>query len=106
MDSESANFSFTNGALPKIQTNGDASTKNKPANGICHDDSVPPVKAQTIHELHSLQKKRSAPTTPVKDGAAGGAAFATISEEERQKLQLQSIRCSTSLFLPFFFNFR
>ncbi|KAG6476733.1 hypothetical protein ZIOFF_065980 [Zingiber officinale] len=34
-----------------------------------------------------------APTTPIKDGAQqGNAAFATISEEERQKLQLQSIR--------------
>ncbi|KAG6511080.1 hypothetical protein ZIOFF_029133 [Zingiber officinale] len=65
----------------------------KPENGICHDDSAPLVKAKTIDELHSLQKKRSAPTTPIKDGAQqGNAAFATISEEERQKLQLQSIR--------------
>ncbi|KAJ1689104.1 hypothetical protein LUZ63_013259 [Rhynchospora breviuscula] len=91
MASDNGNFSFDNGVLPKIQTNA-AGTK-KPANGICHDDSVPPVKAQTIHELHSLQRKRSAPTTPVKEGA-GGAVFATISEEERQKLQLQSISAS------------
>ncbi|KAG6495549.1 hypothetical protein ZIOFF_043375 [Zingiber officinale] len=64
----------------------------KSENGICHDDSAPPVKAKTIDELHSLQKKRSAPTTPIKDGAQqGNAAFATISEEERQKLLLQSI---------------
>ncbi|KAG6492254.1 hypothetical protein ZIOFF_047206 [Zingiber officinale] len=62
----------------KIQTH----EREKPENGICHDDSVPPVKAKTIDELHSLQKKRSVPAT----------AFATISEEERQKLQLQSIR--------------
>ncbi|KAG6503213.1 hypothetical protein ZIOFF_035524 [Zingiber officinale] len=72
--------------MPKIQTHG----REKPENGICHDDSAPPVKAKTIDELHSLQKKRSAPTTPIKDGAQqGNAAFATISEEERQKLQLQ-----------------
>jgi phosphoenolpyruvate carboxykinase (ATP) len=109
MESENMNFSFTNGVLPKIHTNGDASMKKKPANGICHDDSVPPVKAQTIHELHSLQRKRSAPTTPVKDGASGGATFATISEEERQQLQLQSIRycisLSLSLSLSVFFFF-
>ncbi|XP_042410155.1 phosphoenolpyruvate carboxykinase (ATP)-like [Zingiber officinale] len=78
---------FSNG-LPKIQTQG----REKPENGICHDDSASPVKAKTIDELHSLQKKRSAPTTPIKDGAQqGNVAFATISEEERQKLQ--SIRC-------------
>ncbi|XP_042472276.1 phosphoenolpyruvate carboxykinase (ATP) 1-like [Zingiber officinale] len=39
-----------------------------------------------------MQKKRSPPTTPIKDGAQqGNTAFTTISEEERQKLQLQSI---------------
>lgn len=79
-------FSFTNGVvarngLAKIQT-------QKKENGVCHDDSAAPVKAQTIDELHSLQKKKSAPTTPIK-GTQG--AF-TISDEERQKQQLQSIR--------------
>ncbi|KAG6512793.1 hypothetical protein ZIOFF_030922 [Zingiber officinale] len=84
---KAAAAAFSNG-LPKIQTHG----REKSENGICHDDSGPPVKAKTIDELHSLQKKRSAPTTPIKDGAQqGNAAFATISEEERQKLQLQSI---------------
>lgn len=57
--------------------------------GICHDMSASTVKAQTIDELHSLQRKKSAPTTPNK-GIQG--SFATISEEERQKQQLQSIR--------------
>lgn len=72
--------------LPRIQV---ATHKN----GICHDDSGKPVRAQTIDELHSLQKKRSAPTTPV-DGVVseGGALFAQLSEEERHRLQLQSIR--------------
>ncbi|KAK9110807.1 hypothetical protein Sjap_018867 [Stephania japonica] len=92
-------FSFANGpgavassgrnGLPKIQT----SSAQKRHNGICHDDSSAPVKAQTIDELHSLQKKRSAPTTPIKDGAEPGT-FATVTEEERQKLQLQSISAS------------
>lgn len=66
--------------LAKIQTR---------QNGICHDDSSAPVKAQTIDELHSLQKKKSAPTTPL-NGIEG--AFSFLSEEERQKQQLQSIR--------------
>jgi phosphoenolpyruvate carboxykinase (ATP) len=51
--------------------------------------SAPTVKAQTIDELHSLQKKKSAPTTPIKGFQS---TFAALSEEERQKQQLQSIR--------------
>ncbi|XP_029127528.1 phosphoenolpyruvate carboxykinase (ATP) [Cajanus cajan] len=77
------NGSATKG-LAKIQT-------HKKHNGICHDDSGPTVKAQTIDELHSLQKKKSAPTTPV---TASQAPFATLSEEERHKQQLQSISAS------------
>ena len=78
-------FSFGNvnaaarNGLTKIQT-------HKKQNEVCHDDSGPTVKAQTIDELHSLQRKRSAPTTPIK-GAQG-----VFAEEERQKQQLQSIR--------------
>ncbi|XP_077215669.1 phosphoenolpyruvate carboxykinase (ATP) 1-like [Tasmannia lanceolata] len=88
---ESGEFSFPKGnmgrnGLAKIQTN------NKKQNGICHDDSTPPVKANTIDELHSLQKKRSAPTTPIK--GAHGAFGPQLSEEERQKQQLQSISAS------------
>jgi len=75
------NGTTTNG-LAKIQT-------QKKHNEICHDDSGPTVKAQTIHELHSLQKKRSAPTTPV---TGSQTPFATISEEDRHRQQLQSIR--------------
>ncbi|WP_198359701.1 hypothetical protein, partial [Streptomyces fildesensis] len=75
-------FSFANGViarngLAKIQTQ-----KQNGQNGICHDDSAPTVNVQTIDELHSLQRKKSAPTTPVK-GTEG--AFATVSEEERQQ---------------------
>ena len=68
--------------LARIQT-------EKTRDEICHDDSGKTVKAQTIDELHSLQKKRSAPTTPL-DGVQG--AFAILPEEERQRQQLQSIR--------------
>lgn len=78
-------FSFPKGpAMPKITTGA------KRGSEICHDDSGPTVKATTIDELHSLQKKRSAPTTPINQ--SGAAAFAAVSEEERQKIQLQSIR--------------
>ncbi|XP_039138952.1 LOW QUALITY PROTEIN: phosphoenolpyruvate carboxykinase (ATP) 1-like [Dioscorea cayenensis subsp. rotundata] len=93
---DNGEFSFTNKAagvnlvdrsrLPRIHTH-----VNK--NGICHDDSAQPVKAQTIDELHSLQKKKSAPTTPIKD-SSNASTFSVISEEERQKLQLQSISAS------------
>lgn len=82
-------FSFGNGparnGLTKIST-------HKKGNGICHDDSTPPVKAQTIDELHSLQRKRSAPTTPIKSATSPGGFASAVSEEERQKQQLQSIR--------------
>ncbi|GFY85926.1 phosphoenolpyruvate carboxykinase 1 [Actinidia rufa] len=92
---ENGEFSFaangsTNGGkgrngLAKIQTH------KKKGDEICHDDSAAPVKAQTIDELHSLQRKKSAPTTPIK-GMQGG--FAAVSEEERQNQQLQSISAS------------
>ena len=70
--------------LPKIQT-------DKSHDEICHDDSAPTVKAQTIDELHSLQMKKSAPSTPTPDKTQD-VAFAPPSGQERQKQQLQSIR--------------
>ncbi|KAL2471516.1 Phosphoenolpyruvate carboxykinase [ATP] [Abeliophyllum distichum] len=73
--------------LPNIQTQ-----KKMGEGEICHDDSATPITAQTLDELHSLQKKKSAPTTPIKAGA--GSFAATISEEERHKQQLQSISAS------------
>ena len=63
----------------------------KHENGICHDDSSAPVRAQNIDELHSMQRKRSAPTTPIKDTSASPFAVA-VSDEDRRKQQLQSIR--------------
>ncbi|KAE8706323.1 Phosphoenolpyruvate carboxykinase [Hibiscus syriacus] len=61
------------------------------AKGIPHDvDGT--VKAQTLDELHSLQRKRSAPTTPLQGSKA--TAFSNLSEDERQRLQLQSISAS------------
>ncbi|VFQ62275.1 unnamed protein product [Cuscuta campestris] len=86
-------FSFAAGGkgrngLAKIQTQ---KTRNK-EDGMCHDDSAPPVKAKTVEELHSLQKKKSAPTTPLT--AANTPFSAALSEEERHKLQLHSISAS------------
>ncbi|CAA6657843.1 unnamed protein product [Spirodela intermedia] len=52
---------LTRKSLPMIQTHP------KGENGICHDDSAAPVKAHTLDELHSLQKKRSTPTTPSRE---------------------------------------
>lgn len=77
--------------LARIQTTGMKQSE------ICHDDSSPVVKAQTIGELHSLQKKKSAPNTPNK-AAVGpdSTAFAAlqVSQRDRQKQQLQSISAS------------
>lgn len=105
MSENGGDFSFSNGSkataaagallakksLPMIQTHP------KGENGICHDDSAAPVKALTLDELHSLQKKRSTPTTPV-NGAQGPFAH-PASDDGRQKQQLQSIRFSNTLKL-------
>ncbi|KAM1204048.1 hypothetical protein ACFX2J_019785 [Malus domestica] len=63
-------FSFASGN-GKVTTaaNGNGTVRNglakiqtqKKDNGVCHDDSTPPVKAQTIDELHSLQKRSRHP---------------------------------------------
>ncbi|PSR99964.1 Phosphoenolpyruvate carboxykinase [Actinidia chinensis var. chinensis] len=96
---ENGEFSFAANANANANTNGGKGrnglakiqTHKKKGDEVCHDDSATPVKAQTIDELHSLQRKKSAPTTPIK-GTQGG--FAAVSEEERQKQQLQSISAS------------
>ena len=44
--------------LARIDTNGGEKKKTKLANGICHDDSSAPVRAQNIDELHSMQRDR------------------------------------------------
>ncbi|KAF7140500.1 hypothetical protein RHSIM_Rhsim06G0068700 [Rhododendron simsii] len=75
--------------LAKIHTQ----KKKAEAGEVCHDDSGPTVKAQTIDELHSLQRKKSAPTTPI-TGTPKAAFASALSEEERQKQQLQSISAS------------
>lgn len=98
-------FSFVNVMTAnnglKIETQG------KKGNEICHNDNTATVKVQTIDELHSLQKKKSAPTTPIKDTEG---TFANYSEEERQKMQLKSIRyefymahATHEIFYHFFF---
>ncbi|KAF7802903.1 phosphoenolpyruvate carboxykinase (ATP) [Senna tora] len=50
------------------------------------------VKAQTIDELHSMQKKRSAPNTPTTKKA--DPTFSNLSEDQREQQQLQSISAS------------
>ncbi|GKV33516.1 hypothetical protein SLEP1_g42021 [Rubroshorea leprosula] len=73
--------------LPSIQT-------QKSEMQVCHDDSAPPMKAQTIDQLHSLQKKKpSAPSTPSR-GAQGDFTSPPTVEDERQRQQLQSISAS------------
>ncbi|KAE8675642.1 Phosphoenolpyruvate carboxykinase [Hibiscus syriacus] len=80
----------TGGASPASRTPLKSILTEK-AKGIPHDvDGT--VKAQTLDELHSLQRKRSAPTTPLQ--GTNATAFANLSEDERQRLQLQSISAS------------
>ena len=62
----------------------------KKQNGIFHNDSTTLVKAYTLDELHSLQKKKYAPSTPIKGSQFGFVA--QLSKEERNKQQLQPIR--------------
>jgi phosphoenolpyruvate carboxykinase (ATP) len=85
--------------LPMIQTH----KKVMEVPEICHDGSTPPVRAQTIDELHSLQKKRSTPNTPIRTTATTQTSpFANIiiiSEEDRQRQQLQSIRYTNILLI-------
>lgn len=100
-------FSFTSGTGEKTMSGRNGLAKitttpvplpptsvDKTGQVVCHDDSAPTVKAQTIDELHSLQKKRSAPTTPIHGSSLSAQAnfAASVSEEVRQKQQLQSIR--------------
>ncbi|KAL0913222.1 hypothetical protein M5K25_016666 [Dendrobium thyrsiflorum] len=76
-------FLNTTTLLPSINTPPDSNALAS-KDHLCHDDSSPVVKAQTIDELHSLQKKRSVPTTPKTHHP----------DEDLQKLHLQSISAS------------
>uniref|UniRef100_A0A0D9XIH2 phosphoenolpyruvate carboxykinase (ATP) n=2 Tax=Leersia perrieri TaxID=77586 RepID=A0A0D9XIH2_9ORYZ len=67
-----------NGQARPGTTNGYGSRGD---DGVCHDDSATPVRANTVDELHSLQRK---PT----------AALSSSQLEERHKQQLQSISAS------------
>ena len=71
--------------IPKIKTQVIRRGDGEVSTAVCVDDSGPTVKATTLDELHSLQKKKSAPNTP-KSGQN------LLSDEERQQQQLQSIR--------------
>ncbi|XP_022142325.1 phosphoenolpyruvate carboxykinase (ATP) [Momordica charantia] len=92
---ENGEFSFASGGgdtgrrgLPKIHTERITVATER---DICHDDSTTPVRARTIDQLHSLQKKQSTPTTPMTDAHG---AFSPVSDAERQKQQLKSISAS------------
>ena len=84
-------------ALPRITTEKGA--KSTTSSDVCHDDTASRVNFQTIDQLHSLQKKRSAPTTPLKEG--GGVVMGTsgpttpVSGES----MLQSVRCVNLLLI-------
>jgi phosphoenolpyruvate carboxykinase (ATP) len=74
-------------------------TKKPVSREVCKDDTAPTVKVQNVEELHALQKKKaSAPTTPRNATNPSTPKNMTprsyLSEEERQKQQMQSISAS------------
>jgi phosphoenolpyruvate carboxykinase (ATP) len=74
-------------------------TKKPVSREVCKDDTTAPLKGvQNVDELHALQKKKaSAPSTP-KNPATNPSTpknltpRAYMSEEDRHKQQMQSIR--------------
>uniref|UniRef100_A0A6V7QVR1 phosphoenolpyruvate carboxykinase (ATP) n=1 Tax=Ananas comosus var. bracteatus TaxID=296719 RepID=A0A6V7QVR1_ANACO len=96
MEAETGEFTFANGvmvarnALPRIQTRGGGDAKSKKEEND-HGSAMTTARKRSA----PTTPRRSAPTTPLKDGAGAGAtAFATISEEDREKIQLLSISAS------------
>ncbi len=84
-----------NGEFEFASPNGLAKISTKAApREVCKDDTTAPVKAQNVEELHALQKKKaSAPSTPQNPSTPrSGTPRTYMSEEDRQKQQLQSIR--------------
>eukprot|EP00271_Cylindrocystis_brebissonii_P010168 TRINITY_DN26275_c0_g1_i1.p1 TRINITY_DN26275_c0_g1~~TRINITY_DN26275_c0_g1_i1.p1 ORF type:complete len:661 (+),score=138.44 TRINITY_DN26275_c0_g1_i1:281-2263(+) len=68
--------------LQPINTNGNGThAKEEP----CKDDTASTVRVNTMEELQALQKKKSRPTTP---------KGSTMTDETRQKLQMDSISAS------------
>lgn len=89
-ENKGGEFSFSaaaaRDALPRI------TTEKGGKSDVCHDDTASKVNFQTIDELHSLQKKRSAPPTPLKEG--GGVVMGTSGPTTpvSSETMLQSVR--------------
>jgi phosphoenolpyruvate carboxykinase (ATP) len=86
-----------NGEFEFASPNGLAKISTKAApREVCKDDTTAPVKAQNVEELHALQKKKaSAPSTPQNPSTPrSGTPRTYMSEEDRQKQQMQSISAS------------
>ncbi|CAM6022679.1 unnamed protein product [Sphagnum balticum] len=86
-----------NGEFEFASPNGLAKISTKAApREVCKDDTTAPVKAQNVEELHALQKKKaSAPSTPKNPSTPrSGTPRTYMSEEDRQKQQMQSISAS------------
>ena len=60
---------------------------------MCKDDTAPTVKVTNLEELHALQRKKaSAPSTPRNATPKSLTPRSLLSEEERQKQQMKSVR--------------
>jgi len=90
------NFEFTTAAMVP---NGLSKINTKTATPVemCKDDTTPPVKVTNVEQLHALQRKKaSAPSTPRTATNPSTPKSLTprsyLSEEERQRQQMQSVR--------------
>lgn len=94
-ENSNGEFSFSasaaRDALPRITT--EKGGKSPTSADVCHDDTAPRVNFQTIDELHSRQIKRSAPTTPRKEGGGGVMGTSTPTTPVSGETMLQSVRC-------------
>lgn len=91
MASNGSYFEFNTkpNGLSKINTKNTSATRAE----MCKDDTSPSVKVSNLEELHALQRKKaSAPTTPRNATPKSSTPRSLLSEEERQKQQMQSVR--------------
>lgn len=70
------------------KTNGDCNAS------IDDADNVRPVKVQTLSELHKLQQKKCAPSTPKSSSSPNSSQQQIIPEEDKRRYQMLSISAS------------
>lgn len=88
MDKQEMNIPISLHKIDMQKTNGDCNAS------IDDADNVRPVKVQTLSELHKLQQKKCAPSTPKSSSSPNSSQQQIISEEDRRRHQMLSISAS------------